>query len=203
MDRKLVIQSYREEANQLRWNLNQLEVNSVEQRASDEVRKWRQNFDTSSSREIERLLNEMEKRKESEVSYLANELRTSLDQFKEANLNRLVELDTFISRISPDDDIQLDYVKFELDRITKKIESLHVDIVVKIVDKSMGRRSSTALTRNTLELIKVFEFQNPRASSTSSSYCSCLERLANFVRRASTAGASYYNIGVIPHQKHL
>jgi hypothetical protein len=203
MDRKLAIQSYREEANQLRWNLNQLEVNSVEQRASDEVRKWRQNFDISSSREIERILNEIEKRKESEVSYLANELRTSLDQFKETNLNRLVELDTFISRISPDDDIQLDYVKFELDRITKKIESLHVDIVVKIVDKSMRRRSSTALTRNTLELVKVFEFQNPQASSTSSSYCSCLERLADFVRRASTAGASYYNIGVIPHQKHL
>jgi len=203
MDRKRVIQSFQEEINQLRWNLNQLEVNSIEQRASDEVRKWRQSFDISSSREMERILNEMEKRKQSEVSYLANELRTSLDQFKEMNLNRLVELDTFISRINIDDDVQLDYVKFELDTITKKMESLHFDIVVKVVDASKRRRSSTALTRNTLELVKVFESRNPGASSTSSSYCNCLERLANFLSRASSAGASYYNIGVIPRQKYL
>jgi hypothetical protein len=191
MDQKQVIQSYREEVNKLRWKLNQLEVNSVEQRASDEVRKWRQSFDTSSSRQIERTLNEMEKRKESEVSHLANELRISLDQFKETNLSRLAQLDAFISRINIGDDIQLDYVKFELDTITKKIESLHFDIVVRVVDASKRRRLSTVFTRNILKLDKIFEFKNPQSASASS--CDCLQSLTNFVRRASTAGASYYS----------
>jgi len=199
MDQKQVIQSYREEVNKLRWKLNQLEVNSVEQRASDEVRKWRQSFGTSSSRQIERTLNEMEKRKESEVSHLANELRISLDQFKETNLSRLAQLDAFISRINIGDDIQLDYVKFELDTITKKIESLHFDIVVRVVDASKRRRLSTALTRNTLELDKIFEFKKPRSASASS--CDRLQSLTNFVRRASTAGASYYNVGLLGQEK--
>jgi len=195
MNQQPIIQSYREKGDQLRSKLNQLEVNSIEQRASDEVRKWRHNFDKSSFSQMERMLIEMEQRKQLEVSHLADELRTSLDQFKETNLNRLVELDAFISRININDDIQLDYVKSELDTITKKIESLHIDIVVKVVDTSKRRRSSTALTRNTLELIKVFEFQNPPAAASSSS-SNFLEPLTKFVRRSSITGANYYNVGI-------
>jgi hypothetical protein len=194
MDEKQVIQSFRDEVNKLRWKVSQLDVNSVEQQASDEVRKWRQKFELSSSGQVERVLNEMEKRKQSEVSHLAHELRVSLDQFKETHLNRLEKLDTFISKVNLGDEIQLDYVKFELDSITKKIDSLHVNILVKVIDSTKRRRSSNALTRNTLELIKVFEFKDPQAASNSSS--SYLESITNFVRRASTAGASYYNISI-------
>jgi hypothetical protein len=194
MDEKQVIQSFRDEVNKLRWKVSQLDVNSVEQQASDEVRKWRQKFELSSSGQVERVLNEMEKRKQSEVSHLAHELRVSLDQFKETHLNRLEKLDTFISKVNLGDEIQLDYVKFELDSITKKIDSLHVNILVKVIDSTKRRRSSNALTRNTLELIKVFEFKDPQAASNSSS--SYLDSITNFVRRASTAGASYYNISI-------
>jgi len=200
MNRKPDIQSYQEKTNKLRSKLNRLEVNSVEQRASDEVRKWRHNFDTSSSSQIGRMLNEMEKRKQSEVSHLANELRTSLDQFKETNLNRLDELDAFVSRINTDDDIQLDCAKSELDTISKKIKSLHVDIIVQVVDASSNRRhSSTVLTRNTLELAKVFEFKNlPTAaapSTPSSPSSNFLDPLTKFVRRTSITGANFYNPG--------
>jgi hypothetical protein len=194
MDEKQVIQSFRDEVNKLRWKVSQLDVNSVEQQASDEVRKWRQKFELSSSGQVERVLNEMEKRKQSEVSHLAHELRVSLDQFKETHLNRLEKLDTFISKVNLGDEIQLDYVKFELDSITKKIDSLHVNILVKVIDSTKRRRSSNALTRNTLELIKVFEFKDPQAASNSSP--SYLDSITNFVRRASTAGASYYNISI-------
>lgn len=212
-DRKNVIESYKDEANKLRWKLNQLEINSIEQKAHDEVHNWRQKFDTSSSTHMERLLNEMEKRKESEVSGLAQELRVLLEQFKETNFIRLDKLDEFISKITIDDDIQLDYVKFELDTVTKKLNSLQMDIIVKTVDVSKRRRSSTALARNSLELSKVFETQAPRATSTSSSTTTTtttaansnssnfLDPLKNFVRRASTAGASYYNLGVLEHRR--
>jgi hypothetical protein len=201
MDSKHVLSSYREEVDKLRWKLNQLEVNSVEQRASDEVHKWRQNFDASSSKQIERMLNEMEKRKQSEVSHLANELRTSLDQFKETNLNRLAQLDAFILKTNIDDEIQLDYVKFELDSITKKIETLHVDIRVQLIDTSKKRRLSTPLARKTLELTKVFEFKQSEATASSSS-CS-LEPMKDFIRRASSAGASYYNVGILAQPKYF
>jgi len=201
MDRKQVIESFREEVNKLRWKLNQLEVNSVEQRASDEVSKWRRNFDTSSSKQMEKLLNAMEKRKQSKVSSLTNELRTSLDEFKEKNLSRLAQLDAFISKTNIDDDVQLDYIKYELDTVTKEIENLHIDIIVKVVDISKRRRSSTVLARNTLELTKVFESQRPRAGS-SASPDSCFGSFTNFMRRASTAGASYYNIDILQHYKY-
>jgi hypothetical protein len=204
MNREPDIQSYQEQTNKLRSKLNQLEVNSVEQRASDEVRKWRHNFDTSSSSQLERMLNEMEKRKQLEVSQLTNELRTSLDQFKQTILNRLDELDAFVSKINTDDDIQLDYAKSELDTISKKIKSLHVDIIVKVTDTSNRRRSSTIFTRNTLELAKVFEFKDlPAAaapSTPSSPSSNILDPLTRFVRRTSITGASYYNVGV-PEQK--
>jgi hypothetical protein len=201
MDSKHVLSSYREEVDKLRWKLNQLEVNSVEQRASDEVHKWRQNFDASSSKQIERMLNEMEKRKQSEVSHLANELRTSLDQFKETNLNRLAQLDAFILKTNIDDEIQLDYVKFELDSITKKIETLHVDIRVQLIDTSKKRRLSTPLARKTLELTKVFEFKQSEATASSSS-CG-LEPMKDFIRRASSAGASYYNVGILAQPRYF
>jgi len=204
MNSKLDIQSYQEKTNKLRSKLNRLEVNSVEQRASDEVRKWRHNFDTSSSSQLERMVNEMETRKQLEVSQLPNELRTSLDQFKETNLNRLDELDAFVSRINTDDDIQLDFAKSELDTISKKIKSLNADIIVKVTDTSSRRRSSTIFTRNTLELAKVFEFKNlpeAAASSTPSSPSyNILDPLTRFVRSTSITGASYYNVGV-PEQK--
>jgi len=204
MNSKLDIQSYQEKTNKLRSKLNRLEVNSVEQRASDEVRKWRHNFDTSSSSQLERMVNEMETRKQLEVSQLTNELRTSLDQFKETNLNRLDELDAFVSRINTDDDIQLDFAKSELDTISKKIKSLNADIIVKVTDTSNRRRSSTIFTRNTLELAKVFEFKNlpeAAASSTPSSPSyNILDPLTRFVRSTSITGASYYNVGV-PEQK--
>jgi hypothetical protein len=200
MNRKPDIQLYQEKTNKLRSKLNQLEVNSVEQRASDEVRTWRHNFDTSSSSQIERMLNEMEKRKQSEVTHLANELRTSLDQFKETNLNRLDELDAFVSRIKTDDDIQLDCAKSELDTISKKIKSLHADIIVQVVDASHRRHSSTVLTRSTLELTKVFEFKNlPAATAPStpnSPSSNFLDPLTKFVRRTSITGANFYNAGV-------
>ncbi|CAF4327482.1 unnamed protein product, partial [Adineta steineri] len=64
MDHKQILQSYRDEISKLHSRLSQLEVNSVEQRASDEVRKWRQTFDTSSSRSMEQTLNQMEKQKQ-------------------------------------------------------------------------------------------------------------------------------------------
>ena len=204
MNRKDVLQSYRDEVNNLRWKLNQLEVNSVEQRASDEVRKWRETFDTSSSTQLEQILNQMEKRKQSEISGLTAELRTSLDQFKEENLSRLAQLDAFISKLNIDDDMQFDYVKFELDSVTKKLETLHMEILVKTIDASKRRRSSTPLARNTLELVKVFEFKKPEAATTTDSSSSkFLDPLKNFVRRASTAGASYYNIDFLRHQKHF
>jgi hypothetical protein len=147
------------------------------------------------------MLNEMEKRKQSEVSHLANELRTSLDQFKETNLNRLAQLDAFILKTNIDDEIQLDYVKFELDSITKKIETLHVDIRVQLIDTSKKRRLSTPLARKTLELTKVFEFKQSEATASSSS-CS-LEPMKDFIRRASSAGASYYNVGILAQPKYF
>ncbi|CAF3219288.1 unnamed protein product [Rotaria sp. Silwood2] len=199
MDQKQVIESYREELNALRSKLCQLEVDSIEEKASNEVRKWRQSFDASSSRQMEQVLNEMEKRKQTEVSRLANELRTSLDQFKGTNLKRLAELDAFISRIGLDDEIQLDYVKFELDSVTKKIDSLYFNIIVQVVDKSHRRRSSTVLTRNTLELVNVFEFKKPQSISNPSS--SFLGPLRNFFRRASSGGVSYYNMDFLGPQK--
>ena len=201
MDHKQALSTYREEVNKLRWKLNQLEVNSIEQQASDQVHVWRQNFKNSSSRQVERVLNEIEKRKQSEVSRLTTELRTSLDQFKETNLARLARLDAFILRINADDEIQFDYVKFELDLITKSIESLQMDILVKVVDKSMRRRSSTALTRESLELVKVFELKRPGATTatttTTTSSTNFLGPLKQFLRRASSAGASYYNTGLL------
>jgi hypothetical protein len=172
-----------------------LEVNSVEKRTADQVRKWRYSFDAS-SHQIERMLNEMEKRKQLEVIDLAGELRTSLDQFKEKNLDRLTEIEAFISKIDTNDAIQMDSVKSELDTIAKKVESLHADIVVEVVDTSKQRRSSTELARNTLMLMKVFEFNDPPEADTSSNSYNFLEPLANFVRRSSTTGASYYNAAV-------
>jgi hypothetical protein len=191
MDRKQVISSDHEEVNQLRRQLSQLGVNSVEQQASDEVRKWRQNFDTSSSHHMERILDEIEKRKQLEVTHLANELRASLEEFKETNVHRLNELDEFISKAKLDDDIQLDYIKFELDTIKKQIQSLHINILVTIVDTSAHRRSSNCFTRNTIELIKVFDFKKTETGSISPS--SFFDPLKNLVRRASITGASYYD----------
>ncbi|CAF0773760.1 unnamed protein product [Rotaria sp. Silwood1] len=199
MDQKPVTESYKEEVNALRSKLCQLEVDSIEEKASDEVRKWRQSFDTSSSRQIDKVLNEMEKRKQTEVKHLANELRTSLEQFKQTNLKCLAELDAFISRIGLDDEIQLDYVKFQLDSITKKINSLHFNIIVQVVDKSHPLRPSTALTRKSLELVKVFECTRQRSTTDPSSF---LDPLRNLFRRASASGANYYNTDVLEPHKH-
>ena len=200
MDQKQILSSYRSEVDKLRWKLNQLEVNSVEQRACDEVRKWRESFDTSSSSQMEQMLNEIEKRKQSEVSNLTSELRTSLEQFKETYLNRLAQLDAFILRTNVDDEIQLDYIKFELDTITKKIDTLRIDIHVEVINNSKERRSSTPLARNALKLTKVFECKQPEATTNSSR--SRFQPVKNFLRRASTAGASYYNVGILSHPKH-
>ncbi|CAF0773586.1 unnamed protein product [Adineta steineri] len=197
MDHKQILQSYRDEINKLHSRLSQLEVNSVEQRASDQVSKWRLIFDTSSSKEMEQIVNRMEKQKQAEVSQLTNELRDSLNEFKELQFNRLAELDAFILKINPDDEIQLNYVKCQLNSIVNKINSLHINILVQIVDRSKRQRLSTPLARNALQLTKIFEFQNPKVSSN------FLDRLKNFVRRLSSAGASHYNVYAIVHQKHF
>ncbi|CAF0773535.1 unnamed protein product [Adineta steineri] len=197
MDHKQILQSYRDEINKIHSRLSQLEVNSVEQRASDEVRKWQQTFDTSSSKEMEQIVNRMEKHKQAEVSQLTNELRDSLNEFKELQFNRLAELDVFILKINPDDKIQLNYVKCQLNSILNKTNSLHINILVQIVDRSNRRRLSTPLARNALQLIKIFEFQKPKVSSN------FLDRLKNFVRRLSITGASHYNVYAIEHQKHF
>ncbi|CAF0801435.1 unnamed protein product [Adineta steineri] len=197
MDHKQILQSYRDEINKLHSRLSQLEVNSVEQRASDQVSKWRLIFDTSSSKEMEQIVNRMEKQKQAEVSQLTNELRDSLNEFKELQFNRLAELDAFILKINPDDEIQLNYVKCQLNSIVNKINSLHINILVQIVDRSKRQRLSTPLARNALQLTKIFEFQNPKVSSN------FLDRLKNFVRRLSITGASHYNVYAIEHQKHF
>ncbi|CAF1289925.1 unnamed protein product [Adineta steineri] len=197
MDHKQILQAYRDEVNKIHSRLSQLEVNSVEQRVSDEVHKWRLIFDTSSSKEMEQIVNRMEKHKQAEVSQLTNELRDSLNEFKELQFNRLTELDAFILKINPDDEIQLNYVKCQLGSILNKINSLHINILVQIVDRSKRQRLSTPLGRNALQLIKIFEFQNPKGFS------SFLDRLKNFVRRLSIAGASHYNVYAIEHQKHF
>ncbi|CAF0801417.1 unnamed protein product [Adineta steineri] len=188
MDHKQLLQSYRDEINKLHSRLSQLEVNSVEQRASDEVRKWRQTFDTSSSRSMEQTLNQMEKQKQAEVNQLTNELRDSLNEFREHQFSRLAELDAFILKINPDDDLHFDYVKFQLDSIVNKINCLHTNITVQTVNRSKQRRLSTPLARNGLELTKVFEFKTPEVPP------SFLQRLINFIRWLSSLGASYYNV---------
>ncbi|CAF3122708.1 unnamed protein product [Rotaria socialis] len=192
MDRSQATKTYLEETNKLRLKLSRLEVKSIEEKASGEVLKWRRNFDTSSSIQLERVFNEIEKRKQEEVIALVNELRIALDEFKETSLRRLAELDGFISEKSLNDEGQVNYVKFELDSMDKKIECLQMNIIVKVVDTSRQRRSSTALTRNTLELNKVFDFNKPPSNSDSST--GFFQAIRNFFNRASSAGASYYNI---------
>lgn len=197
MDVKETLSSYREQVNQLRWKLNQLEVDSIEQRALDEVHQWREKFNSSSCTQIERILNEIEKRKQSEVSQLTNELRISLVQYRDTTLDRLAQLDALIRKISLNDHVDEQIIKsiqLELNSITEKIETLEMNILVKIIDTSKRRRSSTALTRNTLELIKVFQFKR-----TADPQPNIFEPLRRFFRRASTAGASYYNVGILNH----
>ncbi|CAF5013480.1 unnamed protein product, partial [Rotaria magnacalcarata] len=75
MDRKQAAKTYLEETNKLRSKLSGLDVKSIEEKASGEVLKWRRNFDTSSSIQLERVFNEIEQRKQTEVIALANELR--------------------------------------------------------------------------------------------------------------------------------
>ena len=203
MDRNEILSTYREQINQLRWKLNQLEVDSIEQRASDAVRQWREKFNTSSSTQIERILNDIEKRKQCEVSQLTNELRISLVQYRDPTLDRLAQLDALIRKISLNDladEQTIKSIELQLNLITENIETLQMDILVKIVDTSKRRRSSTALTRNTLELIKVFQLKKaePEPSSTSKFF----EPLRNFVRRASSVGASYYNVGILNHRNN-
>ncbi|CAF0773551.1 unnamed protein product [Adineta steineri] len=188
MDHKQLLQSYRDEINKLHSRLSQLEVNSVEQRASDEVRKWRQTFDTTASKGMEQILNKMEKEKQAEVNELTNELRDSLNEFKEHQFSRLAELDAFILKINPDDDLEFDYVKFQLDSILSTVNSLHINITAQTVNRSNRRRLSTPLAQNGLELTKVFEFKTPEVPP------SFMDRQKNFVRRLSSAGASYYNV---------
>jgi hypothetical protein len=201
MDEKELIKSYLEEVDKLRLKLSHLEVNSLEQRASDKVRKWRQTFNTSSSHHMERILNKMEKSKLAEVSTFTDELRTSLDRFKKYNFNRLDELDAFISKVNFDDEIQLDYIKFELDSVAKQIDNLHIDILVRVIDASKRHRPSTELARNSLEIVKIFELQKPLPDDSSS--VGFFESLTNMVRRASTAGAGYYMVGGIGYQTHF
>ncbi|CAF3923093.1 unnamed protein product, partial [Adineta steineri] len=184
MDHKQLLQSYRDEINKLHSRLSQLEVNSVEQRASDEVRKWRQTFDTTASKGMEQILNKMEKEKQAEVNELTNELRDSLNEFKEHQFSRLAELDAFILKINPDDDLEFDYVKFQLDSILSTVNSLHINITAQTVNRSNRRRLSTPLAQNGLELTKVFEFKTPEVPP------SFMDRQKNFVRRLSSAGAS-------------
>ncbi|CAF0881767.1 unnamed protein product [Adineta steineri] len=188
MDHKQLLQSYRDEINKLHSRLSQLEVNSVEQRASDEVSKWRQTFDTTASKGMEQILNKMEKEKQAEVNQLTSELRDSLNEFREHQFSRLAELDAFILKINPDDEIQFDYVKFQLDSILSTVNSLHINITAQTVNRSNRRRLSTPLAQNGLELTKVFEFKTPEVPP------SFMDRQKNFVRRLSSAGASYYNV---------
>jgi hypothetical protein len=201
MDNKQPFQLYREQLGKLRSKLSLLGLNSVEQRASDEVRKWRQSFDTSSSHHMEKLLNKMEKSKLSQVSTFTNELRTSLDQFKKTNLTRLDELDVLISKVNLGEEMQLDDIRFELDSIAKQIDTLHIDILVQVIDASKQRRLSTELARHSLEIVKIFEFQIPLPVATSS--VGFFDPLTNMVRRASTAGASYYNADAIGNETHF
>jgi len=198
MDNNQLFQYYREQLGKLRSKLSLLGVNSVEQRASDEVRKWRQTFDTTSSHHMEKILDKMEKSKLAEVSTFTKELRTSLDQFKKANLNRLDELDVFSSKVNSGDEMQLDYIKFELDSVAKQIDTLHINILVQVIDASKRHRLSTELARNSLEIVKIFELQKPLPDDSSS--VGFFGALTNMVRRASTAGAGYYMVGGIGYQ---
>ncbi|CAF0773503.1 unnamed protein product [Adineta steineri] len=188
MDHKQLLQSYRDEINKLHSRLSQLEINSIEQRASDEVHKWRQTFDTSSTKGMEQILNKMEKEKQAEVNELTNELRDSLNEFREHQFSCLAELDAFILKINPDDEIQFDYIKFQLDSILSTVNSLHINITAQTVNRSNRRRLSTPLAQNGLELTKVFEFKTPEVPP------SFMDRQKNFVRRLSSAGASYYKV---------
>jgi hypothetical protein len=150
---------------------------------------------------MEKILNKMEKSKLSEVSTFTNELRTSLDQFKKVNLNRLDELDVFISKVNFGDEIQLDYIKFELDSVAKQIDTLHINILVQVIDASKRHRPSTELARKSLGIVKIFEFQKPLPVASSS--VGFFDSLTNMVRRASTAGAGYYMVGGIGYQAHF
>ena len=193
MDRKETLLLYREQVNQLRRKLNQLEVDSIEERVSNEVRQWREKFNSSSCSTIERILNEIEKHKQSEVVHLTNELRISLVQFRDKTLDHLSKLDTSIQKIHLDgDEQQINSLQWELNSITEKIETLHMDILVKIVNRSKQRRSSTALTRNTLELIKVFQFNKSEPNKTN-----IFEPLRKLLHRASITGSNYYNTGIL------
>ncbi|CAF1066512.1 unnamed protein product [Rotaria magnacalcarata] len=192
MDRKQAAKTYLEETNKLRSKLSGLDVKSIEEKASGEVLKWRRNFDTSSSIQLERVFNEIEQRKQTEVIALANELRNDLNEFKQSTLSRLEKLDEFLSEISLNDEGQVNYVKFELDSMNKTIDCLQMNIIVKVVDASKQRRSSTALTRNTLQLSKVFDFN--KSPSNSDSSIGFFQTIINFFSSASSAGARYYNI---------
>lgn len=193
MDRKETLFSYREQVNELRRKLNHLEVDSIEERALNEVRQWREKFNSSSSSAIERVLNEIEKRKQSEVIQLTNELRISLVQYRDKTLDHLSKLDASIQKIHLDgDEQQINSLQWELNSITEKIEALQMDILVKIINRSKQRRSSTALTRNTLELIKVFQFNKFEPNKTN-----IFEPIRKLLHRASITGANYYNTGIL------
>jgi hypothetical protein len=200
MDQKHILSSYRSEVETLRWKLNELEVDSVEQRAADKVREWRESFDTSSSSEMERVIDKMEKRKQSEVIHLTSELRTSLEEFKEKNLNRLAQLDAFILKTDINDGIQLDYIKYELNIIMTEIDTLCIDIRVEVVNNLHERRSSTLLARNALKLTKVFECKQPEETTNESP--SFFEPVKNFLRRASSSTAGYYDVSLLDQPEH-
>ena len=202
MDGKQLVESFREDVGKCRAKLLQLTVDTVEKHALDEVHKWRLSFDaSSSSHEMERVLDKMEKHKQTEVIHMASELRVSLAKFIETNLGRLVKLNSFVGSMNLDDKLQFDKVRADLGLIIKEINSLRVNILVEVVDGSMHRRLSTTLARNTLELIKVFDFNNtPLASNSISDY---FEPVRNFVRRASSTGSSYYNLDLVDEKTHF
>lgn len=199
MNKNKTIQSFHDEVNKLRTKLSRLEINKVEENAANEVHKWRQSFGSSSSVQVDRILNDLEKGKQEEVTRLASELRMTFEQFKEANMDRLAELDVFISKMNTDQDTQINYVKFELNAIKNKIECLDIRIIVEVIDGSQRRRSSTALARNTLQLKKVFDFTRPRSETVSSS--TFLDNFKDFFRSSASSGARYYNAGLLGQSK--
>ncbi|UJR37226.1 hypothetical protein I4U23_029935 [Adineta vaga] len=195
MSSKKIIESNRKELEEIRLKLSELEVDSAEQGASDEVHQWRQKFDTSKSTQMEQVLNKMEKNIQKKIKQLANELGDSLNEFKETNFALLSELDAFISKINPDDEIQLRYVKSELDSINKKIDSLQIDILVQSVDKSQQRRTSIPVMYNMPTVVKVFRCED--SPTTTKSATNFFDPLTRFVRRASSFTGNFYNIDPI------
>ncbi|CAF1606110.1 unnamed protein product, partial [Didymodactylos carnosus] len=182
------------ELNRLNEKLDLLNTDKIEVETKAKLDVWRSemelpltknNIEAASNswkNDMLQLIAKQYKKKLSEIYALISDLSTNLKDFKHNRYDRIQELRQLLKRFEANEnkinELEIDYFKYNLDKLTTEICSLNYGITFKSVHVPNHRSKKTILGKSSFEFVKQFEY------STNPHNISRIERRPSLIDRA-------------------